>query len=119
MRARTSAARRHWRQRRRDCPAVREHQAGREPGEVLGALAIGEQAVVTDAVEAAGQYVDEEAADELIAGQRHDLDPLPSLGAIVLPPEGDAVVVEGDQPAVGDGDAVSVAAEIGEYRLRP
>ena len=42
-------------------------------GEVLGAPAIGEQAVVADAVEAAGQHVDEEAADELVAGQRHDL----------------------------------------------
>jgi hypothetical protein len=29
------------------------------------------------------------------------------------------VLVEGDQAAVGDGDAVGVAAEIGEHRLRP
>jgi len=35
------------------------------------------------------------------------------------PLDGNAVVVEGDQTAVGDGDAVGVAAEIGEHRLRP
>src|SRR5687768_18359385 len=84
-----------------------------------GAAAIGEQAVVADAMEAAGQHVNEKAADELVAGQRHDLVPLPALGAVVLPPEGDAGVVAGDEAAVGDGAAVGVAAEIGEHRLWP
>ena len=88
-------------------------------GDVVGAAAVGEQAIVADAVEAAGQHVDEEAADELVARQRHDLVPLAAFDAVVLPPEGDAVVVEGDQAAVGDGDAVGVAREIGEHRLGP
>ena len=35
------------------------------PGDVIGARAAGEQAVVADAVEALRQDVDEEAADEL------------------------------------------------------
>ena len=35
--------------------------------------AFGEQAVVADAVEAVGQDVDEEAADELVGGERHRL----------------------------------------------
>ena len=35
----------------------------------------------------------------------------------ILVPEGDAVVVGGDQPAVGDGDAVGIAREISEHRL--
>ena len=34
-------------------------------GDVLGALAAGEQAIVADAMEACGQHVDEKAADEL------------------------------------------------------
>ncbi len=34
-------------------------------GEVLGARAVGEEPVVSDAVEALGQDVDEEASDEL------------------------------------------------------
>jgi hypothetical protein len=35
-----------------------------------------------------------------------------AVGAVVLVPEGDAVPVERDQPAVGDGDAVGVARQI-------
>ena len=62
--------------------------------DVVGALAAGEQAVVADAVEAVGQHVDQEAADELAGGERHHLVALAALGAIVLPFEGDAVVVE-------------------------
>src|SRR5258708_4877520 len=37
----------------------------------LGAVRAGEQAVVADAMEAFGQYVDEEAADELADVERH------------------------------------------------
>jgi hypothetical protein len=36
-------------------------------------VAIGEQAIVSDAVEAVRQDVDEEAADELVGGKRHRL----------------------------------------------
>ena len=35
-------------------------------GDVLGAPAIGEEAVVPDAVESVGQHMDQEAADELV-----------------------------------------------------
>ena len=48
-----------------------------------------------------------------------DLVAVAAFGAIVLPPEGDAVAVERDQPAVGDGDAVGVAREIGQHGLGP
>ena len=37
-------------------------------GDIVGARAFGEQAVVTDAVQALGQDVDQEAADELVCG---------------------------------------------------
>src|ERR1700676_528501 len=40
-----------------------------------------------------------------------------AVGAVVLVPEGDAMLVERDQPAIGDGDAVGVARQIGEHRL--
>src|ERR1051325_9088249 len=40
---------------------------------VVGAGGAGEQAVVADAVEAGGQNVDEEAADELVWCERHVL----------------------------------------------
>ena len=39
--------------------------------DVVGASVFGEQPVVTDAVQAFWQDVDEEAADELICGKRH------------------------------------------------
>ena len=63
--------------------------------------------------------MDEEAAGELIRGERHRLVACTAIGAIVLVPEGDAFLVERDQPAVGDGDAVGVAGQISEHRLGP
>lgn len=85
-----------------------------EPG---GAMAVGEEAIVPDAVEAVGQRVQEEAADELVGVQRHDL--RPAAVAVILPAERDAVVVHADQPGIGDGDAMGVGAEIGQHLLRP
>ncbi len=86
--------------------------------DVAGASAFGEQAVVADAVEAAWQHVDEEAADEFVGGERHALVAIAALDAVVLPLEGDAALVAGDQAAVGDGDAVGVTRQIGQYRFR-
>jgi hypothetical protein len=40
---------------------------------------------------------------------------LPTFEAVVLPLEGDAVVIESDQAAVGDVDAMGVAREIAQY----
>ena len=68
-------------------------------------------------MEALRQDVDEEAADELTGCQGHDLVSRAAVGAIVLVLEGDAVLVERNQPAVGDGDAVGIARQIGEHRL--
>src|SRR4051812_2692930 len=80
--------------------------AKREPGR---AMAVGEEAEVADAVEAGGQDVQEEPAHELGRLERHDL--AAAFLAIVLPEEADRVVSHGDEPAVGDGDAVGVAAK--------
>ena len=48
-----------------------EQFAGR--GDVLGAVAVGEEPVVADAVEALGQHVHQEPADELVRVKRHRL----------------------------------------------
>src|ERR1700676_2043497 len=88
-------------------------------GDVTGALAAGEQAVVADAVEARRQYVDQESADEFGSGECHDLLAIATFSAIVLPSEGHAVAVAGNQSAVGDGDAVGIARQIGQYRMWP
>src|SRR5688500_16883240 len=68
------------------------------------AMAIGEEAEVADAVEAGGQDMQEEPTHELGRLEPHDL--AAALLAIVLPEEADGVVGDGDEPAVGDGDAM-------------
>src|SRR5436190_14037316 len=60
------------------------------PRDVRGAGAVGEEAVVADAMEPGRQQVDEETADELVDRERHHLCPLTALGSIVLPFEGHA-----------------------------
>ena len=84
--------------------------------DVPGPAAIGEQAVMADAVEPAGQHVDEEAADELVDGECHHFGPLLLLGAIILPFESNPGIVERDDAAVGDGDTVGVARQVGQHR---
>jgi len=79
-------------------------------------VAIGEQAEVADAVEAVRQCVQQEAADELGRTQRHHAHRIAM--AIIAPAEGDGVIIEVDEAAVGDGDAVGVAAKIGQHVLR-
>src|SRR5271167_3393214 len=86
--------------------------------DVPGPAAIGEQTVMADAVEPAGQHVDQEAADELVDGECHQLAPSLLLGAIVFPLEGDAGIIECDEAAVGDGDPVRIARQVGQHRLR-
>jgi Tripartite tricarboxylate transporter TctB family len=88
-------------------------------GNVVGAGTAGEQAVVADAVEAERQDVDQKSADELGGGQRHDLLAITIFGAIVLPSEGHVGAVACDQPAIGNGDAVGIARQIGQHGLWP
>src|SRR5215207_5142728 len=57
--------------------------------------------------------VQEEAADELVRDEPHELGG--AVLAVVFPGQGDVILVAGDEPAVGDGDPMGVAAEIGEY----
>ena len=94
----------------------REQFAG--TSDVLGALAAGEQAIVADAMEACGQHVHEKAADELVGREGHHLVSLAPFAPVVLPLEGDALVIACDQAAIGDGDAMGVAREISQDFLR-
>ncbi len=87
--------------------------------DVVGSNRSGEQAVVADAMEAAGQDVQEKAADELGAVERHGPEPVAAFDAVVLPLEGDARLVERNEPGVRDRDAVGVARKIGENRFAP
>src|SRR4029450_826480 len=57
--------------------------------ELVGAMAVGEQAVVTDAMEAGWEDVEQEAAHELSDVETHDLAAMTAVLAIVLPAETD------------------------------
>jgi hypothetical protein len=78
--------------------------------------AVGEEPVVADADEPAGEHVEEEAAGELVEGE---LEVPGATAAVVLVTEPDVVLVEFDESVVGDGDAVSVAGEVGEHGVGP
>jgi hypothetical protein len=93
--------------------------AGDQPpaaGEVVVAIAIGEEAVVADAVEAVRQRVEKKAADELGGVERHHFGD--AIFAVILPGEADLAGFKREQPAVGDGDTMRVTAEIGERLAR-
>src|SRR5215831_2923985 len=82
----------------------------------LGAAAR-EQSVVADAMEALRQNVQHEPPDELAWGHSHGLIPAGPLAPVVLILECDALLVGADQSARGNGNAVRVASEIGQYLL--
>ena len=81
-------------------------------GELLLAVAAGEEAEVADAVEVFGQDMEQEAADELFGGEGQGLEA--AVMAVVPPTEADLTVLDGEEAVVGDGDAVGVAAEVVE-----
>lgn len=88
------------------CSDVQEFARKRKAG--LSGRAC-EKAVVPDAVEAPRQDMEQETADELIYGERHDLLPIAAITTVVLVGEGDASFVKGDQSAVRDCDPIGVA----------
>ena len=90
----------------------REHLA--DTRDVVGADWAGQQAVVTDAMEALWQDVHQEATDELGGIERHHGVSFAPFEAVILPLEGDALVIEREEAAVGDGDAMGVAGEIAQ-----
>src|ERR1700694_2786345 len=75
----------------------------------FGAIRAGEQAVVADAMEAFGEHVDEEPADELADVERHRRVPAGAFDPVILDLERDAPPVDCDQAMVRDGDAVRIA----------
>ena len=65
---------------------------------------------MADADEPVGEHVQEEAPEELLRGQRHDLHPVPVR--VVLPPEPHHAVRQAEQTVVGERHAMGVAAQI-------
>jgi hypothetical protein len=81
-----------------------------------GAAAIGQEAEKTNADKAAGENMQQETSQKLFRGQGH-LPLLISVG-IILPAEGDLVVLERHQAVVSDSHAMSVAGEIPQHMMR-
>ena len=75
--------------------------------DIFGAVTIRHESEIADAVEAVGQGMKQKAADELVWLQPHDL--FGAVLTVILPGEGDVIVVESFDAAVGDGDAMGVA----------
>ena len=63
---------------------------------------------MTDADEAFGQRVQQEAAQELIERKGHQLVFIVVSG--IAPAKGDLIISQGDEAVVGDGDAMGVVA---------
>src|SRR4051794_6309035 len=68
--------------------------------QIVSARGIGEQPIVTDAMKAAGQNMQQEAAHELLGTKRHRLVARFTLGSVVLPTEAHPTFIESD-PARG------------------
>src|SRR5215831_7787784 len=62
----------------------------------------------------AGYDVDQEATDELVDVERHKFVASIGLGPVILPFEGHALAVEGDEPAIGNSHPMRVAGKVGE-----
>jgi len=66
-------------------------------------------------MEAVVKNMDQEAPDELVSRQAHDLSLLASFDAVVIPAERHCAGVSANQSAIRDRHAMSVSAEISEH----
>ena len=72
---------------------------------------------MADAMKAIRQCMEQEAPDELESIERHDFGFV--MMAIISPAEPDAIILDIDQPRIGDRHAVRITAEIGQHLLWP
>jgi hypothetical protein len=70
-----------------------------------------------NAMEAARQHVEEEAAHKLCNFDAHDPAFVVAGAPVLLPTKAHASLIEIQQAIVGDGDAMSVARQIGQQLL--
>jgi hypothetical protein len=84
-------------------------------GEVLGAVAIGEEAIVSDPHEALGEHVEQKPTDKLLDREAHYLH-FVAMG-VVPPTEADLAILASEEALVADGDPMGIAPEVGEDLL--
>ena len=79
-------------------------------GELGLAYPVGQEAEMSDPLEAVRQDMQQEAAQEFHGVEGHRAEPVSAL--IVFPPEGHLAILQGYEPLVGDGDAVGITGEV-------
>src|SRR5260221_1218470 len=84
--------------------------------DVVGAVAIGEKAIVADTMEAVWQSVQQKAADEIIGIECHHLGD--AALSVVFPGEAHLPLGEREEPAVCRGKPMGKAAEISQHPVR-
>lgn len=94
-------------------------ELGAGTGDLPGAVAISEQPIVANLDQALRQDVQTEAAEELDQSEFHFF--APAFVGIIFIAEKDCAssLIQGEQTAVADCDAVGVARKISEHRFRP
>ena len=85
--------------------------------ELFCAVAIGKHPVITNAVEAVRQNVEEEAAYKFTRLKPHDFALVTAAHPIIVAMEADVAFIHTEQPTVGDRDAMRVPRKIGEDML--
>src|SRR5262244_2809192 len=100
---------------------LRQWSSHQLPGARDVGLAAGarQQPVVADAMKPLWQDVEQKAPDELVGSERHCTVPRLPAAAVILVAEGHAARIESKETTVRDGDAMGVAGEIGQHRVRP
>ena len=81
-------------------------------GQFCLTVAMGEKAIMSDALETGWQDMEEETTNELVGLKRHRL--VLVVVAIVLPAECDRALVDVQQPIVGNGDAMRIASQVAQ-----
>ncbi len=102
---------------RQEARRWRLDQEGAALREGRASAAIGEQPEVADADKAVWDDVEEEATKKLADLEVHDFYAV-AVG-IVAPAKADVAVGDGDEPLIGDRDAVGVTAKVGEDVVGP
>src|SRR5439155_11402243 len=80
-------------------------------------MAIGQEAIVANALKAAWKSMLQEPPDELLGREGHHLLLLPV--AVIFPLETDLAIFERQQTPIGNSHAMSVAVQILQHMLRP
>ena len=70
---------------------------------------------MADADQSAGQHMKQEAAQELMGGDGHDL--LLAAVGVISPEKRDPAIAKSDQAMVGNGNAMGVSSQIVQHEI--